>query len=428
MIKAIDGKSAKGKTSNDIMDFLKGFPGTEVILTIERPGTQNEIRVSLLRDEVKVPNVPFYSMVSDDIGYLTLTTFTRDAGRNVGDALKKLKEENPNLQGVIFDLRGNGGGLLTEAVNVSNVFIPKGEMVVSTKGKVIDWDRSFKTLNNPIDREIPLAVLIDKGSASASEIVSGVLQDLDRGVLVGQRSYGKGLVQNTRDVGYNSRVKMTTAKYYIPSGRCIQGVEYKNGEPVNIPDSLRAEFTTRNGRQVLDGGGVKPDLALESPNDISIIKSLLKENASPEIISKNLAELKANKISQKKNGELVLGADSIIDLNNKIISKPSNRNEALAILKKLSGQKHHLISSVCISKNGSMIWNYTDKAELTMKQMSTNELKLYLAKIRDEELYAYNVYQIEGEGRSLFSKIEGDKDTIMGLPIQQIKKYLNTIK
>ena len=163
--------------------------------------------------------------------------------------------------------------------------------------------------------------------------------------------------------------------------------------------------------------------------DEDLVKdSLIKEGALPAIVSKNLAELKANKISQKKNGELVLGADSIIDLNNKIISKPSNRNEALAILKKLNGQKHHLISSVCISKNGSMIWNYTDKAELTMKQMSTNELKLYLAKIRDEELYAYNVYQIEGEGRSLFSKIEGDKDTIMGLPIQQIKKYLNTIK
>ena len=163
--------------------------------------------------------------------------------------------------------------------------------------------------------------------------------------------------------------------------------------------------------------------------DEDLVKdSLIKEGALPAIVSKNLAELKANKISQKKNGELVLGADSIIDLNNKIISKPSNRNEALAILKKLNGQKHHLISSVCISKNGSMIWNYTDKAELTMKQMSTNELRLYLAKIRDEELYAYNVYQIEGEGRSLFSKIEGDKDTIMGLPIQQIKKYLNTIK
>ena len=181
-------------------------------------------------------------------------------------------------------------------------------------------------------------------------------------------------------------------------------------------------------KKILEENGI--NCVVEPANiDEDLVKdSLIKEGALPAIVSKNLAELKANKISQKKNGELVLGADSIIDLNNKIISKPSNRNEALAILKKLSGQKHHLISSVCISKNGSMIWNYTDKAELTMKQMSTNELKLYLAKIRDEELYAYNVYQIEGEGRSLFSKIEGDKDTIMGLPIQQIKKYLNTIK
>ena len=163
--------------------------------------------------------------------------------------------------------------------------------------------------------------------------------------------------------------------------------------------------------------------------DEDLVKdSLIKEGALPAIVSKNLAELKANKISQKKNGELVLGADSIIDLNGKIISKPSNRNEALTILKKLNGQKHYLISSVCISKNGSMIWNFTDKAELTMKQMRSDELRLYLAKIRDEELYAYNVYQIEGEGRSLFSKIEGDEDTIMGLPIKQIKKYLNTIK
>ena len=181
-------------------------------------------------------------------------------------------------------------------------------------------------------------------------------------------------------------------------------------------------------KKILEENGI--NCVVEPANiDEDLVKdSLIKEGALPAIVSKNLAELKANKISQKKNGELVLGADSIIDLNNKIISKPSNRNEALDILKKLNGQKHHLISSVCISKNGSMIWNYTDKAELTMKQMSTNELKLYLAKIRDEELYAYNVYQIEGEGKSLFSKIEGNKDTIMGLPIQQIKKYLNTIK
>jgi septum formation protein len=181
-------------------------------------------------------------------------------------------------------------------------------------------------------------------------------------------------------------------------------------------------------KKILEENGI--NCVVEPANiDEDLVKdSLLKEGALPTIVSKNLAELKANKVSQKKNGELVLGADSIIDLNNKIISKPSNRNEALAILKKLNGQKHYLISSVCISKNGSMIWNFTDKAELTMKQMSTDELRLYLAKIRDEELYAYNVYQIEGEGRSLFSKIEGDEDTIMGLPIKQIKKYLNTIK
>jgi len=169
---------------------------------------------------------------------------------------------------------------------------------------------------------------------------------------------------------------------------------------------------------------------VEPPNvdEESIKESLLKDNASPEIISKNLAELKANKISQRIPEKLVLGADSVIDLNGKIMSKPVNRNEALKILLELNGQTHHLISSVCISQNGSMIWNYTDKASLTMKQMSEGELTNYLAKISDEALYAYNVYQIEGEGRSLFSKIDGDKDTIMGLPVKKIKEYLNTYK
>ena len=160
----------------------------------------------------------------------------------------------------------------------------------------------------------------------------------------------------------------------------------------------------------------------------NVKESLLKKKATPEIISKNLAELKANKISQKMVGELVLGADSVIDLNGKIISKPADRDEALQILQNLNGQTHHLISSVCISQNGSMIWNYTDKASLTMKQMSEEELKIYLTKISDEALYAYNVYQIEGEGRSLFSKIDGDEDTIMGLPVKKIKEYLNNYK
>ena len=182
---------------------------------------------------------------------------------------------------------------------------------------------------------------------------------------------------------------------------------------------VRKEILNKNNIScIVEPSNVDEDLVKES---------LLNEGATPEIISKNLAELKANKISKKKNGEIVLGADSVIDLEGEIISKPIDRKEALDILKKLNGKKHYLISSVCISKNGSMIWNYTDKAALTMKKMSDEELKEYLDKINDESLYAYNVYQIEGEGRSLFSKIEGDEDTIMGLPVKKIKEYINSL-
>ena len=181
-------------------------------------------------------------------------------------------------------------------------------------------------------------------------------------------------------------------------------------------------------KQILEKHKINCVVKPSNVDEDNVKESLLKEKATPEIISKNLAELKANKISQKMVGELVLGADSVIDLNGKIISKPTDRNEALQILQNLNGQTHHLISSVCISQNGSMIWNYTDKASLTMKQMNEEELKIYLAKISDEALYAYNVYQIEGEGRSLFSKIDGDEDTIMGLPVKKIKEYLNNYK
>jgi len=180
-------------------------------------------------------------------------------------------------------------------------------------------------------------------------------------------------------------------------------------------------------KEILDKNNINCVVEKSNVDEDSVKKSLLNEGAPPEIISKNLAELKANKISEKKNGEIVIGADSVIDLEGEIISKPLDRKEALNILKKLNGKKHYLISSVCISKNGSMIWNYTDKAALIMKKMSDEELKEYLEKISDEALYAYNVYQIEGEGRSLFSKIEGDEDTIMGLPVKKIKEYINSL-
>ena len=274
---SIDGKSTEGKTTDDISNILRGAPETSVALELRRPSGE-KYKVNVTRQEVKVPNVPYYGMVSNDVGYITLTTFTEQAGKNVADALKALQRENPNMKGVIFDLRNNGGGLLNEAVNVSNVFVPKGEMVVTTRGKVKDRDQDFPTVNAPVDLDIPLVVLINGGSASASEIVSGVIQDLDRGVLVGQKSYGKGLVQNTRDVGFNSRVKLTIAKYYIPSGRCIQAVNYKDGLPIEIPDSLKAVFRTKNNRKVLDGGGIYPDVKVIDDTNEKLVAVLMKQN------------------------------------------------------------------------------------------------------------------------------------------------------
>lgn len=277
-IVAVEGQDAKNRTPDELQEILRGYPGTEVDLTIRRPGKSGDFKIKLVRGEVEVQNVPYSGMIDNEIGYITLTTFTQNAGKNVADALRKLKQENPGLKGLIFDLRGNGGGLLSEAVNVSNVFIPKNELVVTTKGKIKERDSAFKTLNEAIDLNIPMVVLINKGSASASEIVSGVMQDYDRAVLMGQRSYGKGLVQNTRDLKYNAKVKMTIAKYYIPSQRCIQSVEYKNGEPVDISDDRRTAFKTRNGRTVLDGGGLAPDVLVEKPTERGILKSLIDEN------------------------------------------------------------------------------------------------------------------------------------------------------
>ena len=193
---------------------------------------------------------------------------------------------------------------------------------------------------------------------------------------------------------------------------------------------IKIILASRSGvrKQILDKNGINCEIIPANINEDQIKESLLKEKATPKLISKNLAELKANKVSGKKFNEIVLGADSVIDLNGKLISKPTNRKEALNILKELNGQRHQLISSVCISKNGSMIWNFTDTSNLTMKQLNLDEIKSYLIKIRDKELYAYGVYQIEANGRSLFSKIEGDEDAIMGLPVKQIKEYLSTLK
>ncbi len=269
----VDGTSVVDMGIEEINEVLKGFPGTEVELLIDRPGA-GEQTVRVERDEINLPNVPYSGIIRDGIGYVALTQFTRDAGPNVQERLLELQKANPDMKGIVLDLRGNPGGLLTEAVNVTNVFVPKGEPVVTTKGKVKEWERTFKTNKNPAFPEMKVAILINGRSASASEIVAGAVQDLDRGVLVGQRSFGKGLVQHTQDIGYNSRLKLTTAKYYIPSGRCIQGVEYENGEPVDIADERRSKFKTLSGREVLDGGGVKPDIVVDRDENSNILEIL----------------------------------------------------------------------------------------------------------------------------------------------------------
>ncbi len=281
MILEVEGKSAKGKSTSDVVKVLKGTPETPVKILIRRPGVEAPIEKTIIREEIKVKNVPYYGMIDDKIGLIKLTGFTEDAGREVRDALTKLKE-NPNLEGVVLDLRGNPGGLLREAINIVNVFVDKGIDIVSTKGKVKEWDKTYKSLNNPVDLSIPVVVLVNRSSASASEIVSGSLQDLDRAVVVGQRSFGKGLVQTSRPLTYNTQIKITTSKYYIPSGRCIQAKDYshrnEDGSVGMVPDSLIREFKTLNGRKVYDGGGVNPDVSIDPYEYAPVTRAVAGDN------------------------------------------------------------------------------------------------------------------------------------------------------
>jgi carboxyl-terminal processing protease len=262
LLKKVDGVSLKGLSTEKVSEKLKGNPGTEINLTVERNGKENDYK--LKREKIIVPSVPYFGMIDSKTGYIRFNSFTQGCIEDVKNALISLKDNN--AQQIILDLRGNPGGLLTEAVEIVNLFVGPGKEVVSTKGKVKQFDENFKTDRDAIDENIPLAVLINRGSASASEIVAGAIQDLDRGIIVGQRSYGKGLVQITRPLSYNTQLKVTTAKYYIPSGRCIQARDFshpnEDGSVGVIPDSLISEFKTRNGRIVKDGGGITPDIEI----------------------------------------------------------------------------------------------------------------------------------------------------------------------
>lgn len=297
----VDGVDVVSRKGVDMGRLLKGQTGTTVKISVKRYGQNSPLDLTVGRDIVKTLNVPHSGMVNEEVGYIQLNDFTATAAKEVKSAFSDLKSQG--MKKLIFDLRGNPGGLLNMAVEICNVFLPKDQLIVETRGKVADWNKKFTSMENPMDTEIPIIVLINSQSASASEIVSGTLQDYDRAVILGQRSFGKGLVQTTRDLTYNTKMKITTAKYYIPSGRCIQALDYSHrnsdGSVGRVPDSLKTAFKTKNGRTVYDGGGVDPDVKTEMVAMASVTSNLLAKNAIFDYATKYYFEHTNDKPQEK---------------------------------------------------------------------------------------------------------------------------------
>ncbi len=311
-IRAIDGESAEGKSTSDVSEKLKGTPGTTIKVTIRHFGDDKDTDYEIKREKVKIPNVPYYGMVSEDVGYISLLQFSQNAGNDVKNAFVALKKAHKNMKGVILDLRSNGGGLLSEAVTISNIWLPKNQLIVKTKGKRKENTHTYSTQLNATDAKMPVVILVNDNTASASEIVTGSIQDYDRGVIIGQRTFGKGLVQNVLPLAYNSKIKVTIAKYYIPSGRCIQAINYFNREngdgPSKVPDSLINEFKTKGGRTVYDGGGIEPDIKMEPQKFNQITGDLYAQN----YIFKFVNAFVANHDSIVSAGEFAV-SDSLFD-------------------------------------------------------------------------------------------------------------------
>lgn len=277
----VAGKSTAKLSTEDVSNLLKGPAGKTVTLKIERLGEKKPLNIDIVREKIQIDPVPYYGMLDKETGYIRLSNFTSDCTERVKAAFLDLKEKQ-GAKALVLDLRSNPGGLLMESVRVSNLFISKGQEIVSTKGKVKQWDKVYKATENALDTVMPIAVLVNRGSASASEIVAGAIQDLDRGIIIGTRTFGKGLVQTTRDLSYNAKLKITTAKYYMPSGRCIQALDYthrnEDGSVGAIPDSLITKYSTRKGRIVFDGGGVAPDITVKDETLSSLSANLITQS------------------------------------------------------------------------------------------------------------------------------------------------------
>lgn len=397
-IVSIDGKKMNKKSTDEVSSALKGPKGTTIKVEVERKGEGIKV-IDITRDEIKIPDVPYSGILENKIGYVKLNSFTQTAASDVKAAIEKMKSEG--MEKLILDLRGNGGGLLIEAVKIVNFFVPQNTVVVTTKGRVKEENRVYKTLEEPIAENLKLVVLIDEGSASASEIVAGSLQDLDRAVVIGQTSFGKGLVQRTYDLKYGSKVKITIAKYYTPSGRCVQRLEYydkeKGSKPKEVPDSLLKTFQTKGGRKVIDGRGIEPDIATEL-EDLSRLAGMLLTgnhifNYATEYAIKNktIAEAGTFKLTDAEYNEFktyVLAQDFKYNTaSEEMLKKVKETAEKEGYFEDVKSEYDQMLTKLTPSKERDL-----DKFKTEISEMLENEIvsRYYFQKGRTLDSFRYD--------------------------------------
>ena len=417
-ILSIDGKTMEKKTTEEVSDALKGPKGTSFELVVERAG-EGKKNFQITRDEIKLPDVPYFGMLRENVGYIKLNSFTQTAASDVKSAIEKLQAQG--MKELVLDLRGNGGGLLIEAVKIVNFFVPKNQLVVTTKGRVQEENRTYKTLEEPFAPNMPLVVLIDGGSASASEIVAGSLQDLDRAIIMGETSFGKGLVQRTYDLKYGSKIKITIAKYYTPSGRCVQRLEYydkENGQkPKEVADSLLKTFYTKNGRPVIDGRGIEPDLEVELP-DLSRLSAMLLvkhhifnfatqyTQQHPEIQAPTLFKLSSQDYADFKKFVLAQENFDYTTASEEALKKMKTTAEKEGYYQDIAADYEQMLIKVTPSKERDL-----DKFEQEIRELL------------EEEIMTRYYYQ---EGRAKHS-LQTDPVVLKGIEILQAPSQYNTI-